>query len=85
MSAQMTQLYQATLAARDQIHGLIEAARSKGVTLVDGTGLLPQELTVLQVSQLIDEYFGIDRGQLDAERQAALEAAGECPCERSGA
>jgi len=42
--------------------------------------LIPQELTVNEVSVLLDEQQGINRAQLDAERSAQLQPGAECAC-----
>ncbi len=81
MSAPMTSRYNATLAARDEVHKFVEAIRRDGIKIVDDSGLFPRELTPLEISQAIDRQFGIDRAQLHAEREAALQPGAECACD----
>lgn len=77
----MTTRYVASEPARGAVHAFIEFARPRGIKLVDETGLIPQELSVLQVSQQIDRWQDVDREQLNAERQAALQPGAACACE----
>lgn len=76
----ITTRYVAAEPARGAVHAFVEFARPHGIKLIDETGLIPQELSVLQVSQLIDQWQDIDRDQLNAERQAALQLGAECAC-----
>lgn len=76
----MTIRYTRTEDARSLIHKFVEAIRRDGIRIVDSSGLLPEELTPLQISNLIDRHFGIDRARLDAERAATREPGAECAC-----
>jgi hypothetical protein len=80
MSATMTARYAATESAHAQIHLFLERCHARGIRLRDDTGLLPEDLTPLQISALIDDYLGIDRAQLDLERAAQLQPGAECAC-----
>jgi hypothetical protein len=66
--------------ARVAVFDLVLFARGKGVQVMDTSGLIPVELTVLQLSQLMDELHGIDREQLAAEHAAQLQPGAECAC-----
>jgi hypothetical protein len=76
----MTQRYASHEPAREIIHSFVEFARMKGTHFVATGGLFPEELTVKQISELIDEQHGIDRTQLHAERCAQLQPGAECAC-----
>lgn len=80
MSAAMLQRHAAAEPARAAVHEFIEFARTKGIKLVDDSGLVPVEQTVAQVSALIDQQHGIDRAQLAAEHAEQFRSAAACPC-----
>ena len=80
MIGPMTQRYLSTSDARGAVHAFVEFARAQGIHLCDSRALIQQELTVNEVSVLIDEQQGIDREQLDAERAAQLQPGAECAC-----
>ena len=80
MIGPMTQRYLSSSDARGAVHAFVEFARTKGVKLFNPSELIPQELTVNEVSVLLDEQQGINRAQLDAERSAQLQPGAECAC-----
>jgi len=63
----MTERYLATAVERRAIHQFVELARCEGFQLRYVTG---DELTVFQVSALIDRQLGINRERLNYERAA---------------
>jgi hypothetical protein len=81
MTTEMLQRYAETEAARAAVHVFVEFARLRGVQLMDVSGLIPVELTVYQMASLFDQQHGINREQLAAEREVALQPGAECACD----
>lgn len=80
MSAPMIQRADATREQRMVIRNFLASAARDGYVLIEREAVLPQPLTPEEEVELIDRHFGIDRSQLQAERNALLTPGAECAC-----
>lgn len=80
MTPPMIQRADATREQRMVIRNFLASASRQGFALVETAAVVPQPLTAKEEVELIDRHFGIDRAQLQAERNALLTPGADCAC-----
>lgn len=80
MNAPMIQRADTTREQRMAIRNFLASAARAGFVLIEREAIIPQPLTAAEEVELIDRHFGIDRAQLQAERNALLTPGSDCAC-----